>query len=149
MKLKLSSDNRMKKRFLHIALCVISLCIGGCIYVFFRPNTYISEFIRSISPITINFFSNTEIPNINFLKYYLSDLLWSFSLYCGLNALFTTKKNLLTNGFLVLLLGALWELAQHKNIIPGTGDLIDILMYVVGIAITLIPNLVILNKQKE
>ena len=139
----------MKKQFLFVSLSAISLCIGGAIYILFRPNTHISEFIRNILPTATIHFSNTETSSGIFLKYYLPDLLWSLSLYCGLNSLFNSKKNLFINGLMVLILGILWELAQYRNIISGTGDFLDILMYGTGVAIILTPNLIIPNKIKE
>ena len=87
----------MKKRYFYILLCVISLCIGGGLYIIFRPNTYVAEFARGLFPSASTIFSSLEEINCDFIKYYFPDLIWAFSLNCGLNAIFNSKKSIFVN----------------------------------------------------
>ncbi len=137
----------MKKRNIYIVLCILSLCIGGGLYVLFRPNTYVAEFVRGLLTFLSPVFSRLEAVNNDFLKYYFPDFLWAFSLNCGLNAIFNTKKSHLINSVIVFVLSALWEMSQYLGIVSGTGDFIDVAMYFVAVGVILIFE--IIHKTKE
>lgn len=139
----------MKKRYFYILLCVISLCIGGGLYIIFRPNTYVAEFARGLFHSASTIFSSLEEINCDFIKYYFPDLIWAFSLNCGLNAIFNSKKSIFINSGIVLGIGALWEISQHLSIVSGTGDFIDLAMYLCGILLIIIPEAIIMLKQKS
>ncbi len=138
----------MKKRNVYILLCIASLCIGGGLYVIFRPNTYITDFVRNLLPVNENLFYKLEGIDCDFIKYYLPDFIWALSLNCGLNAIFNTKKSLLINGGIVFGISALWELAQYVGITSGTGDLIDVAMYLAAVVTVVIINALIKGKEK-
>ena len=139
----------MKKRNVYILLCIASLCIGGGLYVIFRPNTYVTDFARNLLPVSEALFSKLESINCDFIKYYLPDFVWAFSLNCGLNAIFNTKKAVFINGGVVFGIGALWELAQYVGITSGTGDLIDAAMYTLAVLTILILELIGYKKNKR
>ena len=138
----------MKKRNVYILLCIASLCIGGGLYVIFRPNTYITDFVRSLLPVSGALFLKAESINCDLVKYYLPDFIWAFSLNCGLNAIFNTKKSVFINGGVVFGISALWELAQYVGITSGTGDLIDVAMYLAALVTVVIINALIKGKEK-
>ena len=123
----------------YIALCITSLAIGGMYYILFKNNTVLENII-------CNYFDiiplKSKMPKIesSFLQYHFNDMLWAFSLQCGLCAIFaptaTKQKTLISLS--VILLGILWETAQHFGITNGTGDLLDVLSYLCGSAFSLI-----------
>jgi hypothetical protein len=123
--------------------------VGGGLYIVFRPQTHIAEFARGLLPITNNIFTKAETLDCNFIKYYLPDFLWAFSFNCGLNALFNSKKAMLINGCVVFLISILWETAQQFKIISGTGDLIDIAMYLIAVTVILVPEIIISKKIRK
>ncbi len=139
----------MKKRNVYIIFCIISLCIGGGLYVIFRPNTYIADFVRSLLPVSEALFLKAESINCDLVKYYLPDFIWALSLNCGLNAIFNTKKAVFINGGVVFGIGVLWELAQYVGITSGTGDLIDVAMYTLAILTILTLELIGYKKTKR
>lgn len=108
-------------------------------YVIFKENSYLAIFAKdflNLEPQTKIF---TKINIFNF-EYYLPDFLWALSLSCGLHIIFNPK----TIGSLycttaITGLGFTFELMQYTKIINGTGDIIDIILYLLaGITVNLI-----------
>ena len=123
----------------NIAISIISLFLGGSIYVLYRENTYISNFIEEF--INLLYIRSAFKPfECDFIKYYLPDYLWALSLISGLNALTTTKRKILKICLFVVLLGFVWEALQFFNILSGTGDISDILMYLAAATTAVIIN---------
>lgn len=123
----------MIKRTFYVLFCILSLGFGGLIYVLFRPNAIVSEIVTSLFPFFESLSKTVQDFNCIFIKYYFPDYLWAFSLICGLNAIFNSSKKIHTNALVVLLLGFLWETGQIFDIFSGTGDIIDILMYLAAV----------------
>lgn len=118
----------MNSKKANIIISVFSLFLGGAIYVLYRDNTYISNFIENF--INLSILRNAFKPfECSFLKYYFTDYLWALSLISVLNTLFSTKKQLLLISVFVFSLGFVWEILQISNFISGTGDILDIFMY--------------------
>ncbi len=123
----------MKKRFFYIILCSLSLCAGGFIYIIFRPDTIVTHTIHGFFPFLENASNSYSNSVPDFFKYYFPDFLWAFSFFCGLNAIFDSPKTLYKNCLAVLALGVFWELGQFLGLFSGTGDLADVLMYLVAV----------------
>ena len=139
----------MNKRKIYIVLCILSVSLGGGIYIIFRPNTYVSEIFVSIFPLpqnTIDFFSYF---NCNFVKYYFPDYLWAFSLVCGFNTIFSSHKKIFHCAIAVLLMGILCEILQLSGIVTGTGDLIDVLMYLTAVCSVVLIEKIFLKGVKK
>ncbi len=133
----------MRNRFIMSLLCVFTLGTGGSLYLFLRPDTYISKLI--VGMLDLNVSASSQWVSVAF---YLPDFLWCFSLGCGLFAIYPLKngKSFLW-GILVFLYGTLWETAQLFHWLPGTPDGIDILLYLMaGMTAVWINHL--LNKGK-
>ena len=76
-----------------------------------------------------------RIPEISsvFFNNHFCDYLWAFSLQSGLFAIFLPcKKKKMIITVIVVLYGSVWELGQRLQIVGGTGDIVDILMYFAG-----------------
>lgn len=122
----------MQKRRINIALCCGSLIIGCIIYIVFRPDTYISDLFDNIIFIEKLRITFSE-SNCNFLRFYLPDYLWCFSLSCGLIAILAHKlSDIFICVTVALMCGVVWELLQLLNITSGTYDYLDILMYLLA-----------------
>lgn len=139
----------MSKQFLNLVLCCLSILLGGIIYVALRTNTHVSIFIYSlfdIRPVIIT----SPLFNNHFLKYYFPDFLWAFSLNCGLLSIFNhTTRNIILAGIVAFLCGFSWEILQYIKIISGTGDWIDILLYLSACAIAVTINIIFTGEQNE
>ena len=134
--------NKNQIRFLTIG--GIALLLGGAIYIFLRPSTYIARLIPEYSWLkTLR--EQLQWQWLNFLRFYFADYLWAFSLCCGLHLLFQPKRigSFLCAG-ITATYGAVLEFLQFFNIISGTGDVWDILMFILA-GLTA----VIINKKKE
>lgn len=115
--------NKNKLRFLSISL--ISLFIGASIYVLFRKDTYIAKLINGyIKTPSIT----CQSPIIYILTCHITDALWGFALTFSLSIIFSP----ILSALMAFLYGLLWELCQKYNIISGTYDIIDILMYLLA-----------------
>lgn len=123
----------MKKRWFYGLLSVMSLSAGGLIYILFRPTTYIAKPFMKFFPFISDISGLLSLSNCTFLKYYFPDYLWAFSLFCCFNTVSTSKKSMLYRACAVVLIGALWETLQYFHIISGTGDLIDVFMYLTAV----------------
>ena len=136
----------MSNKKINIISSIVTLFSGGAIYILYRENSYISNFIEVF--IDLKFLRNTFKPlECDFIKYYLIDYLWALSLISGLKSLFTTKKETLRICFFVFSLGIIWESLQFLNIISGTGDILDIFMYLAAVVTAVIINF--LNNKGE
>lgn len=137
----------MSNRVLFTVLGFVSLIIGGLIYVLFRETTYVAVIADSIFSID-RLRDCLSLLNLGFTRYYLADFLWAFSLCCFLYSLYVPdfRKSVICSA-VVFTLGMIWEILQAVNIISGTGDLIDILMYLMACITAIIINLKRGNKK--
>lgn len=113
-------------------LGTVPLSIGGIIYIICRPTTYIAEFFKKIFCFTVVFCKIEPFINCDFIKYYFTDYLWSFSMMCCFTAV-QPNTRMHYHGFAVVLMGVLWEIFQYSHIISGTGDVKDIFMYIAAV----------------
>ena len=128
----------MKPRLLYLCIACLSLTLGGIYYLLFTCGTYLHSALYYLFPATVDVFPIS--CNNGVVRYYLADFLWALSLCSFLLAIFIPKKKgKIIIGTAVALYGLLWELLQHFGIISGTGDLFDILMYLLAaFAVTII-----------
>lgn len=117
----------INKRYKFIILGIISLFSGFLVYVFFRPNTHISKLIYSLIGTSV------EMSGSRFIRFYVADYLWGFSLSCWLYAIFLPRRRgsaLCT--LVVCVVGVGYESLQFFGVVSGTGDVIDCLMYLLA-----------------
>ena len=128
--------------FLYCILGIISLLTGLFVYLIFRPDTYVSRFVMQL--ISVNLSALTTYDS-SFVKFYLADYLWAFSLSCWLHAIFMPEiRGTLLCTVTVFVFGSLYEYMQYTNIIAGTGDIIDSLLYLLaGFTV----NIIIIFKE--
>lgn len=121
----------MSYRVKNLILMIAALLTGCLLYMLFRPETYITKMVAKIIPMNINLTAESFIGIV--CSYYLPDFLWAFSLSCGLCALSSETKKCIRNCcYIGFLSGLIWEIAQRTQLISGTGDMVDVLMYLLG-----------------
>ncbi len=125
------------------------LIFFGCsIYIFLRPGRFIFSscidniyFLQNIRGITVPY--NIYLPN--WFLYSLPDGLWLFS-FCLIITKIWKKENNYSLWFWSLTLpitSIIWEIGQSVNLIKGTFDFIDLLIY------SIITFLTIMNNKKK
>lgn len=123
------------------AVSLSSLLLGGMIYLLFRPHTYIALIVSNY----IQFDRITEClrwMNCGWVKFYLADYLWALSLSGGLHLIFQPdRRGTVWCALTVISYGGIYELLQQLNWISGTGDLWDLLMYILAALTANILNL--------
>ena len=134
----------MSKQKKNTLLSILALVIGCMLYVWFRPNTYISRLLGWMNTTQAPPFCSPFIRDL--FRFYLPDFLWAFSLSCGLIAI----HNPGTTGIIIcalaaFLLGAVWELLQHLGVVSGTADIHDAIMYLLASTLCIIFNV----KEKK
>lgn len=116
----------MSERRWNIFFCMLALALGGCCYVFFRGNSHIAILVRRIVEL-----ESVSWKGFQILSWYLPDFLWGFALACGLVVIYGCERSL-GCATVAFVCGCLWELMQFANVVSGTGDVLDVLMYLAG-----------------
>lgn len=129
-------------------LALITLFVGGMIYLLFRPTSLsVFEWIQHtgiMDAVEIFRFGICTVPA--WVEYTLPDGLWMFS-YCliiGCIWDFNLKKSG-TLLFLLLFFAVLFEVLQYVHLFPGTFDRMDIIAYILAFSLGTI-YIVITNK---
>ena len=131
----------MSRRVQNILLTVFALGLGGMLYVCFRGTTYVAVAFRRI-PFVDLLCQYTQHYGDAFSAFYLPDFLWGFSFCCMLNAIYIPKmKGTVICGGSAFLMGVAWELMQYTHLVTGTGDVLDMLTYLLAALLSTIINL--------
>ena len=109
--------NRQILRLLVHAL--VALTLGFLCYVLFREHTWLNRLAPALS------LPASATPVSRFLRWYLPDALWGYALCCVLSCVVSPLPACL----LTAATGIAWEAAQAFLLVPGTGDLFDVLTY--------------------
>lgn len=106
---------------------------------------YLDFIANVVFPIFIGYILYLYTP-YNIIRYYLPDALWAYSLTSCLLIIWDRMINM---KWLVLTISlfTLFEVMQHFNIIKGTGDIFDIIVYYLSFNIALISNHIIKFKK--
>lgn len=109
-------------RLFNVLNSLLALIAGVIIYTLLRKQTHFHLFFNM--PILPSAYF--EHWFFDFLRFYFSDALWAYSLAHAL-CIFNSPR---TSLILTILFGLLWETGQSLNVLSGTGDVIDLLMYI-------------------
>ena len=105
-----------------------ALIVGGSIYILCRQDSHITILLQNFTPYNISFFANSIF--LQNISYYIPDFLWAFGLCCGLFAIFDSRlRTALICSVIAFTYGTIWEVLQCINVVNGTFDFWDILMY--------------------
>ncbi len=95
-----------------------------------RSGTYLHVMMSRL-PWGIPDFHEAVFPGSRFLRYYFPDYMWGYSLTFGVYAIFLPSKRLcLYPACITSVVGGLWELLQYTHTVTGTGDWMDVLLYI-------------------
>lgn len=133
---------------------IIPIYLGASIYLLFRAtNLNVFTWIHYARADDIFFtFRNASADLINILPsgvlYSLPDGLWVYALTFAMCLIWLNDKNLIKYIFLAIgpSAGILGEIGQYFHIVPGTFDIIDLL--ICGLA-SLLPFLILNKSRKE
>lgn len=117
----------MKKRLLYFLLSILCLVIGVGVYYFFKKDELVYEAFIGIKKMNTGGYSFTN---------WLPDLCWEISFLFMLSAVWGNWR-LVPNSIKIVTLSLIigTELLQMQGLIPGTGDIKDILVYFIGFSI--------------
>lgn len=122
----------MSERHKIALLSIYSLVVGCALYIIFRSDSYVAK-LFSVLPFIVKIQEFFLFADSDFLKYYFPDYLWCLGLCCALIAIHTPKlKSVLLCSTVSVICGMAWELSQYIGIINGTGDILDIIMYLLA-----------------
>ena len=139
----------MTKRRMYLFLCASSLFLGALLYIIFRENSYIGIAANHFAVISASR-KIFAFLSCNFVKFYLPDFLWCFSLCCGLFAIYLpTNRIAFICTFSAVSLGCIWELLQYVDFVSGTGDICDVLMYLLSGIVCTVINLLRSGNHEE
>ena len=129
----------MNKRLPHILLAAAFLLIGVVVYYYCRNEALEYESFLGLKK-TTGIDGDSRLINANWLSKsianWLPDLCWELSFLYMLTAVWggwTQVPKLLKLTTLLVILGS--EVLQRMGQIPGTGDILDILVYFIGFTI--------------
>ena len=135
----------MSRTIKNIAWSIAALLTGAVLYILRRPDTYIGKIFSGHQNIDV--LREKVAPFVVNLHCYLPDFLWALALSCSLHAVFLPKgKGVIVCAGTALAAGILWELMQVCGIVTGTGDGVDVLMYLCGGLVSVIINLKEIEK---
>lgn len=129
----------MKHRKFFVCNFIVSMLIGCLIYFFFRQDALISilennfELFRYLR--NVHYINTPNVGFWMFVKFYLPDLLWAYSLtFCAYLGFKSERSAIL----LPLISCIFIEVGQQLNFMSGTADVCDIAVEVLGILFALI-----------
>lgn len=133
----------VRDKILLICISVLCLLIGGAIYLIFRPRTLymfscIPNRIMELLDATKHFFNIGE--NIDFVIYNLPAGLWTISYIILMQLIMTNARSIsriLWTYSLPLCL-TLVEILQLCKFVPGTFDILDIVVYIIPIIFSIL-----------
>lgn len=130
----------MKRKLLTFFFNIfLPLAVGLCIYLFFRKGTY----INLVSGIEFNFALKSGFGV--FVKSWLCDILWSYSLTYSLYlVLCAFEHRILISAIISICVGTVFELLQLLPSVAGTFDILDILFQIAAVLLA-----VALIKRRE
>lgn len=124
-----------RKESIAVLMVILPLLFGTAIYVFLRPDTYISELIGTALHVNA---APADCPRgmfSDFLRFYVSDMLWAFALPPALFAATGFEADDLLHIFFisVAFAGSL-EMLQYIGVMSGTGDLVDLILESIAVS---------------
>jgi len=129
----------MNKRAIHIILAIAFLLLGVLVYYYFKKDVLVYESYLGIKKST-DIVALSKLINANWLTgsiaNWLPDLSWEISFLLMLTAIWGNWQEvpkILKFSTLLVIIGS--EVLQGLGYLPGTGDLMDILVYFIGFTI--------------
>lgn len=137
----------------HIFYCLnilVSLILGLAVYVCYRPDTYVSQFVYNVLGFSFDKIIHANVlPTwvLRFIRNYLGDISWAYALTFTICYVWLKPDGRMLPVFgIVATFETVIEVFQGIDIVPGTFDWLDIFL---EICITAFVMLLIKIKHKE
>ena len=137
----------MKKKAFCIFNIIFPLLVGAVIYWFTSTDVIFVEAVRSIWGMSIHIgIGNIDGGLARLVRYYMSDILWAYALVFALYLAVGSNAARVKTAFVIaVVFSTVMEVIQLSPVIPGTFDVIDILVETTAEAIAAL----IIKKQYE
>ncbi len=127
----------MKKyRIFKILNFFIPFFLACLIYLFYRQDIIIERYEKWFSLFgelrSLTYIETGSTWYWSFIKYYLPDMLWAYSLGCSA---FYGYRNRIVKIVVPILFGTTIEICQYIGLLFGTGDVLDIIIEIIGAAL--------------
>lgn len=134
------------KRIILFLNIFIPLVLGLLLYLFTKPENYISLFVSQ-------FYSfptfNCSSPIMEFINNWGCDFLWAYSLSAILFELFKSfKHSWIFSSLISISLGISMELLQYYNVVAGTFDVWDIIVEIIAVIVSILIIKSIFREEK-
>ena len=126
----------MKRRLFYWVNIIVPLLSGALIYIYWRPSAYISRLVFHIFHISHNIPVGRPVGIYRFIRYCLCDILWVYALVFSL-ALYSGRHSLMKVYTAAAVFAAVTELLQLFPRIPGSFDILDIIVELIVCTITI------------
>lgn len=118
-----------KKRLLLLIISTATLFLGLSFYLLFNNQAFISKVLLEIVPIqTIN----SSNPIILLIRGFGADLLWATAFTMIIQFIMWVDKKKTIYLIQCALLGIAYEIMQCFGVVPGTADIVDVFVYILG-----------------
>lgn len=116
----------MRIRLVAFCNATVSLGLGLAVYWLFREKTFLH-----LPFCGVGVFSGVSFLGDTWLRYYFPDFLWGYALTMGLYILYPPRsgKRSIGPATAAALTGMAYELLQLAGVFSGTGDVLDVLLY--------------------
>lgn len=120
----------MKKKTFCIFNIIFPLLVGAVIYWFTSTDVIFVEAVRSIWGMSIHIgIGNIDGGLARLVRYYMSDILWAYALVFALYLAVGSNAARVKTAFVIaVVFSTVMEVIQLSPVIPGTFDVIDILV---------------------
>ncbi len=151
--MKNKGKSKLKEFTVYAAFIVIPILLGTYIYIALAPDTYPHILFERLFPgIDLTIQRTEENYHLTgFLRNYLCDFLWAFSLESCIMLIFNgCKRQLLISVIISSLFSVIIEVLQKFELIFGVFDIIDLACEIIAVILAgLIINFLLGGKSNE
>ena len=131
-------ENRKGRRMALVMACI--LIASGClVYYLFCPEVLLVKMIDGLINGGIHFEPPQRAMLTDLVRFYGLDLIWAYSFSCMIYVFVCDLKNVSKlQIFIPIVCGIILELLQWRGISAGTGDIIDVIMEMIGTVLSVV-----------
>ena len=126
----------MRRNLFYFFNIIVPLLLGTAIYLYWRPDAYISKLIFELLNISPGLEPGRPVGIFRFVRYYLCDMFWAYALIFSLA--FYLGRNRLRSAYIIgLCFTTFLEFLQLLPQMPGSFDILDIIVEFIICTITI------------
>ncbi len=132
-------DETGKGKRMALVMACISIASGCLVYYLFCPEVLLVKKIDGLINGGIHFEPPQRTMPTDFVRFYGLDLIWAYSFSCMIYVFACGLKNVSKlQIFIPVVCGIILELLQWRGISAGTGDIIDVIMEMIGTVLSVV-----------